>query len=163
MQSSQIAWLAGIIDGEGCFSIFRRTNKSKNGNIIITPTASITITNSNLAIIEECRRILNTLGVKFTLKNPRNSKSRLLERLDIRNYISILHLIDTSLPYIIGKKEQAILMREFVDKALKRRNFSASSDRINFLDRMSKLNKFGQFIRRDYALNSSHLLKISER
>ena len=106
MQLVNLAWLAGIVNGEGCFSIFRRTNKSRNGNTIVTPTASVTITNSNLALIDECVRILKELGVKYILKNPRNSKTRILERLDIRNYQSIHKLVSALMPYLIGKKNK---------------------------------------------------------
>ncbi|OGG08863.1 hypothetical protein A2154_02210 [Candidatus Gottesmanbacteria bacterium RBG_16_43_7] len=151
MQFVKIAWLAGVIDGEGSFTIFNRKNKSKNGNFIVTPTANITITNSNKALIDECEQILKNIGVKYSLKNPRNSTTRTLERLDIRNYKSIMILINILLPYLVGKKDQAILMKEFVKKALFRIHFSNSTERREFLVRMSKLNKLGQVIRRDYT------------
>ena len=154
MQDAKLAWLAGIIDGEGCFSIFRRTNKSKNGNIITSASANITITNSNLALINECVYILEELEIKFVLKNPRNSTTRILERIDIRNYGSILKLINVILPFLIGKKEQAILMHEFVSKASIRSGFQATKERTDYLMKMSTLNKSGQFIRRDYTLDS---------
>ena len=153
MQNVKLAWLAGILDGEGCFSIFHRTNRSKNGNLIITPSASITITNSNLAVIDECINLLNNLGIKFVLKNPRNSTTRVLERLDIRNYTSIMNLIDVLLPFLIGKNEQASLMREFVYKASHRLGFRGTKEREEYLVKISELNKSGQVIRRDYTPN----------
>jgi hypothetical protein len=154
MQIIRLAWLAGIIDGEGGFSIFNRTNISKNGNVIHTPSASITITNSNVSIIDECVQILKELEIKFVLKNPKNSTTRTLERLDIRNYSSLLKLIDAVNPYLIGKKEQAVAMKEFVSKASKRVGFKVTDERVKFLALMSKLNKSGQVIRRDYTPDS---------
>lgn len=157
MQVIDLAWLAGVVDGEGCFSIFNRTNKSRNGKMIITPTASVTITNSNLALINECVCILKKLGVKYVLKNPRNSKTRNLERVDIRNYQSIKLLVKAILPYLIGKKEQAELIIRFVEKASNRSGFRATNERKTFFEQMSNLNKFGQVIRRDYTPNSDKI------
>ena len=109
-----LAWLAGIVDGEGCLTIFRRTNKSSSGSRIISPAASATITNSNLSLMVRCMEILDFLGVKYRYINPRNSNKRPLRRIQIRNYDSLRVLIRQIKPYLIAKTNQALMLEEFL-------------------------------------------------
>src|SRR5437870_2001380 len=97
-----LAWLAGIVDGEGCLTIFRRTNKSSNGNRIVSPAASATITNSNLSLMVKCRNILDFLEVKYQYINPRNSNKRPLRRIQIKNHDSLRVLIRQIKPFLIA-------------------------------------------------------------
>ena len=145
---TRYAWLAGIIDGEGCFTIYRRTCRSggKDKAHILSTQANITITNSCAALLDECRLLIDSIGVKYTYIEPRNSTKRPLRRISVRNYGSLLVLLDVVDPYLVGKRAQAALLREFVTRAQARKGFQATEERIGYCARMSALNKFGELI-----------------
>jgi hypothetical protein len=143
---THLAWLAGIIDGEGCLTIFRKTWKSPEGLKCVSAAADITITNSSAAMLTECRRLLDELEVKYRYILPRNSTTRPLRRITVRNYVSMLRLLDAVEPYVIAKREQVVLMREFATRAAARKGFRATDERMSFTTRMSALNKTGQLI-----------------
>ncbi len=144
MQTS-LAWLAGIIDGEGCLTLFMKSNLSGNGKRIKSVTANLTITNTSATIINEARSLLIENGIKFTFVTPRASTGRPLRRLSVRNYDSILKLLDLVKPYMVGKTEQADLMRRFINGARVRKSLS-SDERLAYFDEMRRINRFGNLI-----------------
>ena len=109
-------------------------------------SASITITNSCAALMETSRSILNELEVKYKYLRPRNSHTRPIWRIEVRNYGSILVLLDAVDAYLVGKAEQAALMREFLERAKIRKGFGCVAERAEYRGRMSHLNKHGQLI-----------------
>lgn len=143
----KLAWLAGIIDGEGCFTIFRHhRGLDRAGQSYDHTSASITITNSCAALLDVARGILDGLEVKYKYLTPRNSHTRPIRRIALRNYAAILTLLDAVEPYLVGKAEQAVLMREFVGRAAIRNGFASPQERAEYGTRMSYLNKHGQLI-----------------
>lgn len=143
----KLAWLAGIVDGEGCFSIFRHCRGlDRAGQPYEHTSASITITNSCAALLDTARSILTALGVKYKYLQPRNSHTRRVMRIQVRNYASILTLLDAVDAYLVGKAEQAALMRDFCERAGNRKGFASPEARAEYRARMSDLNKYGQLI-----------------
>lgn len=119
MQETNLAWLAGVIDGEGCIAIFRKTVKHRSGNTTIVPTPYITIVNSSQTLMNECKSILDALGVSmYGLHYSRNETHRPLKRFLIKNHKSLETLLDAILPYLVGKRDQALLMREYLEERL---------------------------------------------
>ena len=117
VQNVDLAWFAGIIDGEGCFCIF--TNHRGNGAILSSISANLTITNSNCLLLNRCREILDSLGIKYLYQDPKNGhqRGRRVMRVKIQNYSSLRRLIELTLPYFVGKAEQAKLVLEFASLA----------------------------------------------
>lgn len=144
MQTSH-AWLAGIIDGEGCFTLFMKGNRSGSGERIKSVTANVTITNSSATIIDRCSELLNQGGVKYALVCPRATTGRTLRRLSVRNYDAIVRLLDMVDPYLVGKTDQSRLMRDFVERA-KTRKLLPPDERQRLYDEMRRLNRFGNLI-----------------
>ncbi len=60
-QERSLAWLAGIIDGEGTVSV--QVYTLPDGRVRLTPFVGIV--NSDVGILTECREILSSLGVKY--------------------------------------------------------------------------------------------------
>ena len=146
MQDVELAWLAGIIDGEGCLTLFHRTNKSSSGQTITSVSANLTITNSSYALVNECRRILDGLGVKYSYLTPRNSAARPIRRLQVKNYASLMTLLEAIEPYSVGKREQVLLMKDFASKAAARKGFRGTVERRDYATKMRELNHSGQLI-----------------
>ena len=143
MQTSH-AWLAGIVDGEGCLTLFMKKNDTGTKSV----TANITITNSSAAIIDRCVTLFDAECVKYTfvkMRDSRNPNGRPLRRLSVRNYDAILRLLDMIEPFLVGKSEQARLVREFASQAKVRRALS-TDDREWYYDEVRRLNRVGDLI-----------------
>ena len=113
----KLAWLAGIIDGEGCFSIFRHCRGlDRAGQPYEHTSASITITNSCAALLDMSRSILADLGIKHTYLQPRNSHTPAAQAHPDQE-LRDLGALDAVDAHIVGKAEQAALMRDFCERA----------------------------------------------
>lgn len=144
VQDIDLAWLAGIIDGEGCFSIYSVTRKDAN---IPSPSAYLSITNSNCLVLERCREILEGLNIKYLYNDPKNGhqRGRRVMRIRIKNYSSLQKLIEMLLPFLVGKIDQAKLMREFVHLAGQRGKLTFQS-RVDLMNKIKKLNQQGHLV-----------------
>jgi len=139
-----LAWLAGIIDGEGCFSIYSVTRKDAKTP---SPSANLTITNSNCLLLNHCKELLDKLNIKYLYNDPKNGhqQGRRVMRIRVKNYSSLQRLITLLLPFLVGKTEQAIVMLEFVSLAGQRGKLSLH-DRIELMNKIKKLNRHGQIV-----------------
>jgi hypothetical protein len=140
----RLAWLAGIIDGEGCLTIFRRTYRDRRGIKQLLPAANVTITNTSVEMIGACRGILDTLGVKYTMNDPHAGSccaKKPLVRISVRNYGSIQVLLKAILPHMVAKRFQAEQVLEFVRRAMAK-GFDKESRQV-FLDAVSSRNQSG--------------------
>jgi hypothetical protein len=102
-KQSKFAYLAGFIDGEGCFSITHNRNGSPKG---FGYTARICIVSTNRGILEW---IVQNFGGSILNRNPKNWKSNWKKSYEWR-FTSIKpmeSLLLGLLPYLIVKKEQA--------------------------------------------------------
>lgn len=140
-----LAWLSGIVDGEGCFTIFRRTNRSGSGKIIVSPSASATITNSNSRMMEKCKSLLDVIGIKYAYHSPRNSCTRPLRRIRVSNYESLALLISQIKPYLVAKVKQVKIIEEFL-KLVIFRHPVMREEKMRLLEAIQWENKFGSQI-----------------
>lgn len=114
--NTELAWLAGLWDGEGSITIF--THQEKDGNKKICPT--LLVVNTNPAIIAEAARILDKLGTSFHVfeRNNPNPKHKDAIQLNTRNQQYIKIALEAMLPYLVGKKAQAELTLRYVNKKI---------------------------------------------
>lgn len=111
---TELAWLAGLWDGEGSITIFKHIERG--GVRKLCPT--ILVVNTDIKIINEAKRILDNLGTSFHLfervsKNPKHKNSFQLNTRNTKYIDKVLTAIE---PYLIGKKEQAQLVIGYVRK-----------------------------------------------
>ena len=115
MQNTDLAWLAGIWEGEGTIAIF--SHQEKNGITKICPCCSVV--NTDLALINKVRKILQELGCNFTLKeyNEKNRKKKWVYRTQNQRYIILF--LEAILPYIYGnKKANAEIVLDYTKQRL---------------------------------------------
>jgi hypothetical protein len=145
VQDVDLAWLAGIIDGEGCFCIF--TNNRGNSAINPSISANLTITNSNCLLLNRCREIFDALEIKYLYHDPKNGhqRGRRVMRVRIKNYSSLQRIIELMLPYFVGKAEQAKLVLEFVSLAGQRGKLHYEA-RLQLMNKAKELNQRGHLI-----------------
>jgi len=103
VKSDKVAYIAGIIDGEGTLSIHK------------TPTGYspvIQIVNTNKELIEFIRKYLG--GASFCeIKHKHRKREKNCYYLKIRKTKKVLELCKLFLPYLIVKREQAKILIEF--------------------------------------------------
>jgi hypothetical protein len=144
VQDVDLAWLAGIIDGEGCFSIYSVTRKDAD---IPSPSANLTITNSNRLLLGRCKEILDELNIKYLYHDPKNGhqQGRKVMRIRVKNYSSMQSLIELILPFLVGKAEQARVMLDFVSLAGQRGKLSLQ-ERTVLMNKIKGLNQHGHLV-----------------
>lgn len=150
----QLAWLAGIWDGEGTFSIFCDTNNRYIGRI--------TLSNTDVSMINEIVKIFDASNVKghiwqeLTSRKPNHKKAYHITVNKIDNVMTITKLM---LPYLISKKPRAELLLRFLESRSKykaKANRDPKTGRVlgvitqgyseeekSFFDQMRELNQVG--------------------
>lgn len=151
-----IAWLAGIWDGEGTLSIVRQMRKSPregHGNSVFGLNPKATMENTSEAIIEECCRILDGLDIKYYIQprsdnNPSHKERYVLSicRLDmIEKFCNVL------VEYLISKKDQCRLLKRYAISRLKHEKDIGrgpgrggySNNEVKIMEDIQVLNKLG--------------------
>jgi len=155
LSNEDLAWFAGIIDGEGCIGLYRRTSKIKlkNGSTknLICPGPYLTVTNTNHKLIEKCRTILTSLGVKYYFMiGNKNENRKFAKRIRVTSYSEIKKTLLAIKPYIIGKIEQVEILLQFLSLYKKQDEISYNLRR-ELLEKIQFENKHGSLIPRDYT------------
>ena len=112
MKDTDLAWLGGIWDGEGSIALF--THKEKNGCTKICPTVSVV--NTDIAIINKVRKILEDIGCNFVLQEhkPKNSRHSVRWDLITRNQKYIILFLEAVKPYLFSiKREKAEILLDY--------------------------------------------------
>ena len=107
------AYIAGIIDGEGCFQFYiRQRNVGAEDKPARTRADyGLTITNTDLPMLEKVRDFLRVGNITTDCKSAGLTVYRYVvhKKDDIKEVIRIL------LPHLVIKKQQAILMNMCLD------------------------------------------------
>jgi len=115
---TQIAWLAGILDGEG--SITMGYDKKKHY------TPMIAVVNTNPEMIFEVCRILNELGCAFHAAARGDNRGSLGEKtcwqIQVHRLTSVEKILRRITPWLIAKKSRAQLMLVFVSSRIPKLN-----------------------------------------
>lgn len=110
----QLAWLGGVIEGEGCISVRWgiQTNMKHYGDNRLRTT--ICIYNTNMLLMQKVSEILANNGVKFCYVIDNRSNGCGLDlRIDGKSRTRKLLLL--IMPYLVSKKRQAELTLELID------------------------------------------------
>ncbi len=117
LTTEDLAWLGGVIDGEGCISLYRRI-RGKAVNF----TPEIVISNSDPYFIEECAKILEMAEIGHWVQWRKPGKNRQSKKMMgcviTRGFKRTQRATTILIPYIRAKRDQAKLMLEFVEDRL---------------------------------------------
>lgn len=118
---AELAYLAGIIDGEGSFGISRMDWKRAPGFKLFT---YLCIGNTNPAILNACSITMEKLGVNVWVQNkgmrgnasgPVKSTKDVWE-LRIGAFGKIRTVLEAVLPYLHGKRPQAEILLRYITR-----------------------------------------------
>lgn len=101
---SQLAYLAGFIDGEGCVSITRSNRQHEPHPLII-------ITNTHHPVIQYIGRLLNTSPYLIVKPSTRHKD---IYTIRLNCSADIFVLLEALLPYLIVKRRQAELILQLI-------------------------------------------------
>jgi hypothetical protein len=109
---AQLAYLAGIVDGEGCFVIGCYAFNKKTGVPHFHTTIQVTSTDRILIewLVDNFGGKVAAYTPKQTAKNSRRTPYKWVIHAD-----RLKHLCELMLPYLVIKKDQAELMIEMRD------------------------------------------------
>lgn len=111
-----LAWLAGIWDGEGTITIYRIQNSGLG--------VDVSIGNTNEAIINEVLRIFDLLELPIYCKYYEPTKKQKgVYKCASRSQAAVKKFCELMEPYLIGKKEQARLVFRYLSKRLDRKDW----------------------------------------
>lgn len=119
MLDTDLAWLAGIWDGEGSIALF--SHKERNGSIKICPT--VCVVNTDIAIINKVRKILEELQCSFQLQEtqPKNSRHSVKWTLTTRNQKYIVKFLKAVMPYLFSiKRQKAEILLAYTERRLEK-------------------------------------------
>lgn len=112
LTNEEAAWLAGLIDGDGCLTY---SNDKRNG--AIRPILSIANTHENTM-----KWIHKRLELSKLIKSKDNWRPRF--SIGISAFRTLKYLLLQIAPYLRIKKKQAKLMLEFIEVKIQRNNHS---------------------------------------
>lgn len=108
-----LSWLAGMMNGDGCFSLTFAIRKNEN----VKCDLSLTLTQCDPALIERATSIMNAIGVNPAIQEygPQADGRRVKYNLRVNKMAHIARVIDAIVPFMAGEKlAQARLMRRYI-------------------------------------------------
>jgi hypothetical protein len=141
MDNTKIAWLAGIIDGEGTIGMYEAHSRSRWSARIWDTNylTQVDISNDNVLIIEESLEVISEIvGRKVRLVYDRRDDRKFIHyRVTTTARNDIIKILTAITPYLIGKKAQAkLLLNMLKNHRYKSKYTKAELDVINILKRM---------------------------
>jgi hypothetical protein len=113
---TELAWLAGMLNGDGCFSITFRLRKET-----LKCDLSLTLTQCDPCLIERASALLLKMGINPGIAEyaPSGAGMRTKYNLRVTRMAHIHQVLDAIIPYLIGEKRaQAVLMQRYVKRRL---------------------------------------------
>lgn len=134
-----IGWLAGIIEGEGCFSLQgwkagKRTQRSAS--------PLIQISNTNPLIIQKAQRIIKDEGLPCYVYAQLGKRVTACYRVVIMGLKRAQKFLNFIIPYLDCRKDQAEFLQKWTDSRLSRPPRSPWNDFETFCaDQLCRLNR----------------------
>jgi hypothetical protein len=142
---TDLGYLAGIIDGEGCITIQRTGKERKNGGKDLQPV--VIITNCNADLINHCCKILDTIEVGYNIKNSeerRPSHWKTCYWLTICGLRRSQRLLNIIRKYLVSKQGQCELVLRFIESRLnKSQGYEYDESELNMASNIHQLNQKG--------------------
>ena len=106
-----LAWLAGIVDGEGCFCAKRQAKNAMHLRLRIEATST--------AMIDRIAEILDAWNVGYRRQRPtmRGKSTRPATRIEVDRKGELLRLLELLEPMVVVKHPELAVAREYLRRA----------------------------------------------
>jgi hypothetical protein len=128
VMTEDVAWLAGIVDGEGCFSVKRPMprNSAIHGRTMTSWQLWLVVCNTSRSMIERAQRVLTELGV-HTQPIRRVWKGKKATRwqywLHVARKDDLRRATAALLPHLTAKRVEAAVVLWFLTRACQKRAY----------------------------------------
>lgn len=131
IKETDIAWLAGLLDGEGCLTYFRQKRSGAVNQLVWHLNMAMT----DREVVEEAARILRDLSgdrVNVRSRNPLSGFSKRTQYvIDVSTKGGILRALHALEPFFRRLKLQALLVMDVLERATRVKRYSAT--RLDYL------------------------------
>lgn len=137
---TDIAWLAGIIDGEGCFSIKKSKARPNSRQIWIV------MCNTSEPMMLRYNKILESLGVghqpmRKVWKGEKATRWQFW--VHVARKTEALKLTEALLPYLTAKKDEATIVAWYLRRACKHKAYKSNETELELLDMLKIIKSNG--------------------
>lgn len=139
-----IAYLAGVFDGEGCVQVQRSKRKARGGGTRVVSSILLTIVNTSTPLIEKCISVLAENGVSAKIYNELKYGTRPIFFLRVAKKREVLILARLLLPYAIAKKSELQMAIWYLDRSCAARQHVATAQDVEVLDTISAVKHGGK-------------------
>ena len=120
MNNLELAWLAGIMEGEGTFSIYHQKRKGTAPDQL---RAVISLTNTDPYLINKAFSIFQSMGVEMHIHEYDNKKgsTRTVYDMQTAKHTNVKLVCELLAPYLFGEKRaKAEMLLRFVTRRLEK-------------------------------------------
>ena len=139
---TDLAWVAGFIDGDGCIAMYHRTDHRRKNEFSLKLNA----VNTNLDCLQKIQFMFG--GSIHTLHKGDDSRNWKKSWVWVTSDRRAEKVLDAISPYLVIKRDQAMLafeMRELVDTEHKQHRSEETITKLNTIkDRFRELNRKGR-------------------
>lgn len=145
---TKLAWLAGIVDGEGYVAVRMLDGIKKHPNpkrarrgLSKAIYCYLKIESVSISMITAVALILDKINVNYNIGKPRMMPKSTLPaiRLEVGKKRELLRLCDFILPYCIVKKQELELVKSYLVKSVAYKYYRMSKSDLKISDNMRKL------------------------
>lgn len=145
MENIKLAWLAGILDGEGNIGLYEcgSVNKRNHGRLFMHHQYNVRITNMNTLLIQEVASIYsNILHRPIRIgEDIRKDRDYVVYYVNISKQQEVITLLTLLEPYLTSKKSQASVILQLLRTRTKGKKYSRMElEVIDILKRAKKEN-----------------------
>lgn len=136
MKEHNWPYLAGLIDGEGCFSAWRYWNANRTDcKPYWQYSCRANITNTNLQLM---KWLVQHFGGDYRIAQEATEKHKARLEWRPKGKANLKRMLLSVLPYLVVKKEQAKLLLEWVDL-----EYGCQERRLEIITKLNALNQKG--------------------
>ena len=163
-----LAYLAGLWDGEGYIGINKNLRKGSYRHSKFDLTAVMTLVNTDLNIINKCVQILDyhNISAHLRFQDDGHPKHAVRYNVTISKKSAMKRLLELLIPFLVGKRSRAELMLRFINAGLQRAklNHAFTDEEILLAEQLKELNR-KKSPQRPYVehLNSEEMVQSSQR
>lgn len=133
------AYIAGIVDGEGCIRLHKRTKRK-----YVSYVPELTISNTSKALIEYLAETMGGCYHPRKRNNPKHSPT--WDWQAPTNFVAIADILSNILPYLIVKHTQCLKLLEYCNSRISNYHKPITDEEHDMYTIMRPLNSRGEYL-----------------